>query len=451
VVSGIAANARDLEAELQWFVAVADGRLQSYFETTEPAQHFQFRSLPPPRLPGTGSGYAQLVSELGLIAEERLVLLLALLPHIRPQLLDILFSKNAATGRGHTEFGGLQGQSHSGFLPTIETALFLLAGDNLEERFAAMQLLDAGAILFAAGVVQASTVNPIEPWNSAALHMRKEIVDQLTSGLDYRPGFTPDFPARALVTPLDWQHLVLPAGVLEQLEEIRTWINHSRQLLDDWEMRGKLAPGFTSLFYGPPGTGKTLSASLLAKYCGRKLYKIDLSLMVSKFIGETEKNLARIFNAAENREWMLFFDEADALFGKRTRVDDSHDRYANQEVSYLLQRIEEFNGVVILATNFKSNIDEAFIRRFQSIIQFPLPAANERLRIWRNAFPDKVRLEPQLKLEAVAEKYEVAGGTIMNAVRFSSLRALNRGDATIMREDIEEGLRREFSKEGRRL
>ena len=136
--------------------------------------------------------------------------------------------------------------------------------------------------------------------------------------------------------------------------------------------------------------------------CIRDSYKIDLSMVVSKYIGETEKNLARVFDQAENQRWILFFDEADALFGKRTTVSDSHDRYANQEVSFLLQRIEEFNGVVILASNLKGNIDDAFLRRFQSVVNFPLPRAADRLRLWSEAFPPRVTLDPRLDLHRLA-------------------------------------------------
>jgi SpoVK/Ycf46/Vps4 family AAA+-type ATPase len=179
------------------------------------------------------------------------------------------------------------------------------------------------------------------------------------------------------------------------------------------------------------------------------VYKIDLSRIVSKYIGETEKNLEKVFEMAEHKKWILFFDEADALFGKRTRVDDSHDRYANQEVSFLLQRIEEFNGVVILASNFKANIDDAFLRRFQSVICFPMPKPSERLRIWQRAFSPKAVLEEGIQLARMAEQYDLAGGTIMNVVRYSSLKAISRNGNTILLEDLEDGIRREFVKEGR--
>jgi len=174
-------------------------------------------------------------------------------------------------------------------------------------------------------------------------------------------------------------------------------------------------------------------------------------MIVSKYIGETEKNLAKIFDLAEHKQWLLFFDEADALFGRRTKVDDSYDRYANQEISFLLQRIEEFNGVVILASNLKINIDDAFIRRFQSVVYFPMPKPAERLRIWNNAFSRKAVLEEKIDLGRIAEKHELSGGTIMNVVRYCSLKTLSRNKNTIMLEDVEEGIRREFLKEGRTL
>ena len=175
--------------------------------------------------------------------------------------------------------------------------------------------------------------------------------------------------------------------------------------------------------YGESGTGKTLSACLLGQRCGREVLRVDLSQVSSKYIGETEKNLARLFAAAEDTGWILFFDEADALFGKRTSVSDAHDRYANQEVSYLLQRIEAFGGVVILATNLRHNIDDAFLRRFQSVVAFPMPRAAERLRLWREAFPAAARLEAGLDLERLARQHEVSGGTIMNVVRYACLQA----------------------------
>lgn len=210
-----------------------------------------------------------------------------------------------------------------------------------------------------------------------------------------------------------------------------------------------LKPGYKTLFHGPPGTGKSLTASLLGKKLGFDVYRIDLSQTVSKFIGETEKNLAKVFDKAESKDWILFFDEADALFGTRTATKDAHDRYANQQVSYLLQRIEEYNGLVILASNLKSNIDDAFLRRFQTIIRFPIPCSKERYNLWQMAFSDACLLEKGIDLYQIANDYELAGGSIINAVQYASLMALDREGTEIKMADILQGVKREYHKNGR--
>ena len=221
--------------------------------------------------------------------------------------------------------------------------------------------------------------------------------------------------------------------------------------MSSWALGRRLLPGYKSLFYGPPGTGKTITATLLGKRVGRDVYRIALSTVVSKYIGETEKNLERIFDRAENMDCILFFDEADALFGKRTSVSDAHDRYANQEVSYLLQRIEEFGGIVILASNFRSNLDDAFMRRFQAVVHFPMPNAGERKRLWAGAFSGESQLESPGLLDEISEKYELSGGAILNGVRYASLMAIEAESKVIKRGDLLKGIRRELQKEGKTL
>lgn len=444
-------NARDLERELTWFAEVLDARLRLYFKQDLESEitAASIFELSPPDLSQSNSYYAQFIQQHEFSSGERLTIALALIPHIRPQLLDVLWTKNQEIDRGFTEFGGLQGTTHGGFIPTGETVAFLLAGDDLSTRFKLMRLFEGDHPFARYHILYLAPVASGEPLLSGALLISGDYLYRFTTGIERKPNFNSEFPARLIETQLDWEHLVLPVSTLEQLDEIKHWILHGQTLLQDWEMYHKLQPGFTSLFYGPPGTGKTFSACLLGKHCGCDVYKIDLSAIVSKYIGETEKNLAKIFDTAEHKQWMLFFDEADALFGKRTKVDDSHDRYANQEISFLLQRIEEFNGVTILASNLKGNIDDAFIRRFQSVVHFPMPKAAERLRIWKNAFSAKAVLEDKIDLGRLADKYDLSGGIIMNVVRYSSLKALSRNENRIWLEDIEEGIRREFLKEGR--
>ena len=203
------------------------------------------------------------------------------------------------------------------------------------------------------------------------------------------------------------------------------------------------------IFYGPPGTGKTLTATLIGKKLGMDVYRVDLSQVVSKYIGETEKNLSNIFDQAESRNWILFFDEADSLFGARTQTNNSNDRAANQEISYLLQRVEDFPGIVILASNLKSNIDEAFSRRFQSSVYFPMPEAEERLTLWKNIF-EKTPVENREEIfEHFAEKYELAGGALTNVARYAAISAIMDKHEVINKLNLQQAISRELLKEGK--
>jgi len=259
------------------------------------------------------------------------------------------------------------------------------------------------------------------------------------------------FPAQKISTNMGWEDVVLSDIVMEQVGEINTWLEHGEMLMKDWGLYKKIKPGYRSLFYGPPGTGKTLTASLLGKTSGRDVYKVDLSMIVSKYIGETEKNLAKLFDTAQHKNWILFFDEADALFGKRTSTNSSNDRYANEQTAYLLQRVEDFPGIVILSSNLRGNMDDAFTRRFQSIIHFPMPSAEERYQLWKNAFSGTCTLHPDIDLYQLAEEYELAGGSIINVLRFCALTVVKRGDTIVTKDELLTGLRREFKKENKTL
>jgi SpoVK/Ycf46/Vps4 family AAA+-type ATPase len=220
-------------------------------------------------------------------------------------------------------------------------------------------------------------------------------------------------------------------------------------MIHEWDLKHTFKEGYKALFYGPPGTGKTFTATLLGKQFNRDVYRIDLSQVVSKYIGETEKNLEKIFQKAEDKNWILFFDEADALFGKRTSVSSAHDRYANQETSYLLQRIEDFNGLVILASNNKANIDQAFLRRFNAIVHFPIPDPVERLHLWKIYLPANHSLNTD-DLQNIANKYEVTGSTILNSIHNAAINAFALKRLVTM-SDLTESLKRELRKEDRML
>ncbi len=437
-------NARDLECELAWFAGVLNARIKRYL--TPDASDGTGEITAPPDLSLSDSAYASFVAHYQLSLPERYAVILALTPHIRPRLLDVFFVKNKTFDRKFTEFGGIFGGPNGDFTPTGETLIFILAGDDLALRFSLQNLFD-GEHFFAKHNILRVTPNSDEALMKAPLRLSDETLCYITTGEPRRPDFGANFPARFIQTPLSWDDLVLQNGTRKQIEEIKAWVEHGQTLLEDWGMAKKLRPGYRSLFYGPPGTGKTMTACLLGKATGRDVYKVDLSLIVSKYIGETEKNLGRVFDQAQNKGWILFFDEADALFGKRSETKDAHDRYANQEVSFLLQRIETFDGIAILASNLRANMDDAFARRFESMIYFPIPRPEERLSLWRQGFSKQSQLDSTLDLEKIAHEHALAGGAIMNVIRYASMEALRNQRTMIAGEDVEQGIRREFAKE----
>jgi ATP-dependent 26S proteasome regulatory subunit len=256
--------------------------------------------------------------------------------------------------------------------------------------------------------------------------------------------------ARKIVPRYTWEDIVLPGDQITLLHEIVATVRGRPLVLDEWGVGQKLAAssGVTMLFSGDPGTGKTMAAEVMASELGLELYKIDLSGVVSKYIGETEKNLERIFGEAQSSNAILFFDEADAIFGKRSEVKDAHDRYANIEISYLLQRMEAYEGVTILATNLRANLDEAFTRRLQFAVDFPFPDEHYRLRIWQTLFPPGVPREQELDFALLARRFKLAGGSIRNILVSAAYLAAADGSRVTMKH-LFHGTRRELQKMGR--
>ena len=247
-----------------------------------------------------------------------------------------------------------------------------------------------------------------------------------------------------------WNDIVLPLDQVTMLREICVQVRHRRTVLESWGFDKHLAmgKGVNVLFAGQSGTGKTMAAEIIAADLGLELYKVDLSTMVSKYIGETEKNLDKVFTAAREANAILFFDEADALFGKRSEVKDAHDRYANIEVGYLLQKMEEYDGIVILATNLRKNLDDAFIRRLHVAIDFPFPEEPDRMRIWRKVFPRSAPLADDVDLSYLAKQFKLAGGNIRNIALLSAYLSAEDGTSIGMNQ-IVRAIKREYQKLGK--
>lgn len=420
---------------------LVSSRLSHYLtHSGEPAQMPDFSRLVSPA--------RSLGSHPELAANEHVMVLLALAPHLRPDLLSGLIARHLPEGGDLPEFGGTRGEHHRGVLPTGETAQFVLAGDDLAGRLEVQRLLSNDHWLAREHVLWLDPVREGEPVMSGRLILDPEVVERLTTGTVSLPRFSTDFPAEHIETELDWDDVVLHPDTLRQLNQIEHWVRFNDTLLGEWGMGNRVKPGYRALFYGQPGTGKTLTATLLGKHTGQPVFRIDLSRLVSKFIGETEKNLAQLFDRAENKNWILFFDEADALFGKRTEIRDAHDKYANQEVAYLLQRIENHSGLVILATNQRGNVDEAFLRRFQAVIHFPMPSAENRRDLWRRSFPSQIDVADDVDWRDISTRFALTGAGIVNVAHFCAIEALATTPA-VDRAFLESAIIRELVKEGK--
>lgn len=327
-------------------------------------------------------------------------------------------------------------------LLTKHTGLASDAACSVADALAAKFRLTSGqmALVFQRGSQGLAKASPVEEWSNA-LHRHAALVSAPRLGE----------LAQKLKPIHRWDHLVLPVRQIEQIQFIAQNVQYRRKVMEEWrfETLRSRGSGLAILFSGPPGTGKTMAAEVVANELQMDLYRIDLANVVSKYIGETEKNLARIFHEAERSDAILFFDEADALFGKRSEVKDAHDRYANIEINYLLQRIESYEGVAILATNLRHHLDDAFLRRIQIVVEFPMPTVEDRRRIWQQSFPPEAPLASDIDFHFMAKNFDFAGGSVANVSLGAALLAAEQGGPINM-EHIIRATRRELEKVGKR-
>ncbi|MFI8948085.1 ATP-binding protein [Streptomyces sp. NPDC053750] len=344
-------------------------------------------------------------------------------PHWSPTDPLVLDAPGRRAG-GASAWRAALGTDADGFDLAATVAPYRLGGDRIQRAAHAARALAA----FDGGPVTAD-------------HVRLAARRQSASGLESH--------ARRIRPAVDWRDLVLPDNPLTQLRELALRARHRDRVLGDWRLSagGGRGRGVLGLFAGESGTGKTLSAEVVAADLGLDLYVVQLSSVVDKYIGETEKNLERIFTEADRTDAVLLFDEADAVFGKRSEVKDAHDKYANMESAYLLQRLESFDGIALLTTNLRANIDEAFTRRLDLVVDFPFPDVEQRLALWRHSL-SRVPSTDGIDLEPLAREFELAGGSIRSAVVTAAYFAAGRDD-TVTAGDLLEGARREYRKAGR--
>ncbi|MEM9980984.1 MAG: ATP-binding protein [Bacteroidota bacterium] len=387
--------------------------------------------------------YDKLIHELK--DEEKILLNLALGVHLAPSIFNIFLAVEGKFDSLITSFGGYRVPLYGKFIPTYQTVFYILTGTDVEQRLQFHYLLEPNHLFYERGILQYPSK---EVSIDSHIALTPEYLQLLSNGKAYQPQYSTSFPAQQITTGLEWDNLVLSEKVLAQIKEIEYWILHQNTIMEEWQLGKQLKKGYKAIFYGPSGTGKTLTTTLLGKSTGLPVYRTDMSAVVSKYIGETEKNLENLFKVAENKNWILFFDEAESLFAKRGAVKDASDQYANQTITYLLQRIEDYNGVVILATNKPTSIDDAFKRRFQNIVEFPKPNEAQRLRLWEQAFKGTFTLDEVVDLSFLAKHYDrVTGGILINILRDCAIKVAQRGnEKVVIWEDIIYSLQKQYQK-----
>lgn len=378
---------------------------------------------------------------------ERTLLLLALAPHLAPSGFMEAFDAFKNNGRGKLPLHGARLHPLKlSWEPTLQTALFIVAGDDIysqHEVYArdvlSSQLLREQVIVFSRENENTASVSE----KNLAPVLDEAYVHHLLYGRTIRPDFGASFPAQLVSTSLEFRkHIFLYRHTQTELDVLTEKITELHRLRSS-----NLTRGLPVLFCGPPGTGKTISARAIGNSTGMPVFRIDLANVVSKYVGETEKKLAAIFDRAEGKNWILFFDEADVLFGNRTGVSDAHDRYANLLTAYLLQRIEEYEGVCILSTNYRGNIDHAMLRRFTQVVNFRLPGHEERLKIWEHSITEGFFYQPGISLRILSQ-FEFTGAQIAMILKNATIRAAAQQSVYVQANDIKFFASLEFTKEG---
>ncbi len=397
--------------------------------------------------------YSDLCRDLS--RSERALLLFSLLPHYAPEVLrELVAPVQHGLIINNFHVGGFVKRTSQQFIPTLQTVLFACAGTNKAEQQLIYRELVMEGSLMKKQIVSLLSFDDSGPTLSdkeLIPELADEYVQFLLQGRQPRPDFGKNFPAKLLTTDKTWDQLILGQHTKRSVDLLIDWVEHGTSFAKG--TKGFFAPGYPALFYGPPGTGKSLTAGLIGKECGLNVFSVDASRVVSKYIGETEKNLVGLFermkieNQRQEKKPILFFDEADVLFSKRTEVRDAKDKWANMETSVLLPLIEEYGGLVIVATNLEHNLDGAMDRRFQLKIKFPTLNYNERIKVWEAGLPPAFSY-PSSEAPAQLARYKLSPASIVNILKGGCIQAHKRGDFIVKGKDLEYYIHMEFAKSG---
>ncbi|MCW3085109.1 MAG: family ATPase [Bacteroidetes bacterium] len=414
---------KGLASDFEWLQNNLEAIIEKGIQNIEPA----------PELSGTDDAYAKYVNVHSLDVNERLLILLSLSQYLDSTLLKKLV-------RDDNDFRLVQCPKTGVLLPTGETFLTLVSQNSLQNRMEAHRYLGTDHLFYRKSVLSMGEATSDASAYYGVLNLTASFRELFLYNRHSSPRFNKEFPAHLLETHLNWDDLIINPVTAERLEEIKAFLDHGETLRKKWGLSKHMKQGYRCLFYGPSGTGKTLAATLLGKHVQREVYRVDLSTVISKYIGETSKNLNALFNTAEDKDWILFFDEGDALFGKRVdtaQSDNTNAHFANQDIAFLLQRIENYNGLIIVASNFKKNMDDAFSRRFQSIVHFDVLNADLRKQYWEDNLPTAVSLGTGIDLEQIAKKHPLSPASIINIINRVSLQTIRKNKTEIGSADLE--------------
>ena len=414
ISNDISTNTNFLNSVILWLKTIIDHRCVEINHDKPSPSVLEIHPLPKAEL---DSPYAQVTEDFELNETGFILLALAIVPQYAPEIFGQILESRDQKGYLKPHFGGHYDTKTNQFTPTYFTALFLLSGNNLTLRGKyAAQLHQAHPLLQQQILYQGQGQDVDKQFMHSIIELDSSYYDYFTKGIQPRLDHGQHFAATLKETHLTKDDVILEEIVSEQIQSIDNYatVMESNFFKSDTH---KFKKGFIALFHGSPGTGKTLLAGILANTYGLDMYHVDLSNVVSRYVGEAEKKLEIIFNRLQGKNCMLFFDEADALFGKRSEVKEAHDRYANQEVSYLLQRIETFDGLVILASNFKNNMDDAFLRRMDVTVNVIRPKEKSREALWKHYLPSNLEFESDALIAHLVKDFAYTGANIRNVMK----------------------------------
>ncbi|GAB5419056.1 MAG: hypothetical protein Crog4KO_05640 [Crocinitomicaceae bacterium] len=418
---------RQIITDLEWMRMTLIEVMTAYVEQ----QHqYQGIALHAPKLSSDKSdAYALFLSENDLTDQDRFLLCVSLSRYLGDFWKMLFLEKNPFGIHVENEFA----------YPTFTTVVAILAGNDLEKRLEVLEVLKSDAVLFSKQVVDIDQKEPGQDMMACRLKVHANWRELFLWNRHELPRYSMEFPAEQLTTDLDWEELILEPFPMAKLEEISDWMENRDELANVVKGSGHLKPGYRCLFYGPSGTGKSLAAALLGKRFGIPVFRIDLSNLVSKYVGETSKNLKRIFDLAEDKNWILFFDEGDAIFGKRvdtSQTDNKTASYANQDIAFLLQRIERFNGLVLVATNMRKNMDAAFSRRFENIIHFNIPTPEKAMEIWGEYLPKHIQINNEAQIQRLIAENRLSLASLYNVMHRLTLMSISKKQNEFKLADI---------------